>query len=378
MQEEIRGSVKLIYEKFHTFAATTGLKENPLKCQVYFMGVSSEEKQMILEYLGYEEGELLVRYLGLPFSTKKLTISQCKPSIDKVTARICTWMARTLSYAGRVQLIRSVLTGIQAYWAQAFILPEKVIKLLEAMCHNYLWSGTATVTRRPLVAWEKVYLPKSEGGLNLVFLQYRNTTAILKLLWALTEKKDRLWVMWIHTYYVKNNNIWHMQCPKQAVWLIQKIFTMRKFQHLFPDWKAFIHQNSFSIKKAYYVLRGNHAKVPWKSIICDNISPPKATFIAWIALWGKLRTKDLIRSWEVTTDMTCVLCSEQDETLEHLFFACKFSKQIWQEVLHWLNMHSSVTTWTKEWTWIAKKCKRKSRPALALKAAFYLVVYSIW
>lgn len=101
-----------------------------------------------------------------------------------MTAIISTWRARTLSYAGRTQLIKSVVTGIQAYWAQVFILPQKVIKLIEAICRSYLWTRSANVTRRALVAWDKVCLSESAGGLNLISPQHRNKDAIVKLLWA--------------------------------------------------------------------------------------------------------------------------------------------------------------------------------------------------
>lgn len=111
------GSIKLLYEKFVLFAAATGLKENPLKCHIYMKGFLNESRQQILDFLGYEEGDLPVKYLGLPLLTKILSVAQCKPLINKVTDRINNWMARTLSYAGRAQLIKSVLSGIQAYWA---------------------------------------------------------------------------------------------------------------------------------------------------------------------------------------------------------------------------------------------------------------------
>ena len=53
-------------------------------------------------------------------------------------ARINSWTARKLSYAGRAQLVQTVLFGVQAYWAQLFIFPAKIIKLIESMCRSYL------------------------------------------------------------------------------------------------------------------------------------------------------------------------------------------------------------------------------------------------
>lgn len=38
------GSIKLMYDKFHLFTAATGLKQNPLKCQVYMEGLNQEGK----------------------------------------------------------------------------------------------------------------------------------------------------------------------------------------------------------------------------------------------------------------------------------------------------------------------------------------------
>lgn len=83
-------SVQLLHRAFNTFVAAIGLKENSIKCQVYFGGVTREVKMQILEYLNFTEDELPVRYLGVPLSTKKLSVLQCKPLIDKIIARITT------------------------------------------------------------------------------------------------------------------------------------------------------------------------------------------------------------------------------------------------------------------------------------------------
>lgn len=76
-----------------------------------------KEKQEILNTLGYIEGQLPVKYLGVPLSTRKLTIYQCQPLIEKITVRMRSWISRLLSYAGRLQFIQSVISGIQSYWS---------------------------------------------------------------------------------------------------------------------------------------------------------------------------------------------------------------------------------------------------------------------
>ena len=115
-----------------------------------------EVKQQIIQQLGYTMEELPFKYLGVPLSTKKMNIIQWYPLIDKIMARINSWTAKKLSYAGRTQLIKTVLFGVQSYWAQLFIIPAKIIKVIEGLCRSYLWSGVGYVTKKALIAWEKV------------------------------------------------------------------------------------------------------------------------------------------------------------------------------------------------------------------------------
>ncbi|CAN4077341.1 unnamed protein product [Withania somnifera] len=181
-------------EKLNKFLEASGLKANMNKSQMYFGGVDRVTMDRILNILGYEKGELSVKYLGVPLSTKKLTVQQHRPLAEKITARITNWMAKSLSYAGRLQLIRSVLFGMQAYWTQLFLMPKKVIKMIEAICRSYPGSGQAVITKKSLVAWKKICVPKGAGGLNLLNLKVWSQAAICKLLWALSQQKEKLWI----------------------------------------------------------------------------------------------------------------------------------------------------------------------------------------
>ncbi|WMV07514.1 hypothetical protein MTR67_000899 [Solanum verrucosum] len=129
-------SVTAMHKVFMVFSKASGLQENMNKSSIYFGGVAQSEKDRILQVLGYTQGDLPFKYLGIPLSTKKLTLLQWQPLIEKMVGRITSWTAKKLSYAGRVQLVRSVLFGIQAYWAQLFLLPTKVIKTIEAYCRS--------------------------------------------------------------------------------------------------------------------------------------------------------------------------------------------------------------------------------------------------
>ncbi|XP_062143952.1 uncharacterized protein LOC133851525 [Alnus glutinosa] len=90
----------------------------------------------------------------------------CDALVAKIAGRIDSWLVWHLSFAMRLQLISSILFSLQVFWARVFILPKKVIRLIEQKFNRFLWSGKDTKAKAK-VAWDKVCFPKSEGGLGL-------------------------------------------------------------------------------------------------------------------------------------------------------------------------------------------------------------------
>ena len=80
-------------------------------------------REEMLAVLGFQEGLLPMRCLGLPLLSSRLSIADCRPLLLKIDKRISGWEGLALSYAGRVQIIKSVLMLVSLYWTSAFILP---------------------------------------------------------------------------------------------------------------------------------------------------------------------------------------------------------------------------------------------------------------
>ncbi|XP_021765919.1 uncharacterized protein LOC110730423 [Chenopodium quinoa] len=186
-------SVNLLFQAFLKFSGASGLSANLDKSEVYFGGVSIDVQAELKDLLGVSQGSIPFRYLGIPLSSKKLIIAQCRPLVEKVTARIQGWMAKHLSYARRLQLVKSVLFVFLTYWSQIFILPKKILKEIEARFRCFLWTGSSTTARKSLVAWNYVCLPKVCGGWNFPFLPEWNKAPVTKLLWDIAHKADNLW-----------------------------------------------------------------------------------------------------------------------------------------------------------------------------------------
>ena len=84
---------------------------------------------------------------------------------------------------------------------------------------------------------------------------------------------------------------------------------------------------SFSIKAAYKSLAPNSNKVVWHKLVWYPQFIPKASFILWLAIRGRLGTQDRLHI--SSTNPKCLLCNNQMETHNHLFFNCSVTSSIW-------------------------------------------------
>lgn len=86
---------------------------------------------------------------------------------------------------------------------------------------------------------------------------------------------------------------------------------------------------SFSSRDTWERIRTPAPLVPWHSVAWFREEIPRCSFITWMALLGRLPTRDRLISWGMTVPSGCVLCSSADESLSHLFFQCSFAVASW-------------------------------------------------
>ncbi|XP_021857904.1 uncharacterized protein [Spinacia oleracea] len=225
---------------------------------------------------------------------------------------------------GRLQLFKSVLCGIQLYRCQIFVMPKKVMNEIQRLCRCFLWSGADSGSRKAPISW---------------------------------DHQDRMWVKWMHAYYIKNNDFWSMDVPNGLTWSMRKIWHQREILAQAGAVHTFVHGGKFRICKAYQFLKPEASTVRWKTIICNSQASPKSTFIVWLAIQNRLTTKDRLLSWNLNINGTCVLCHKCPENVAHLFFDCEYSAEIWDKVIQTCGVHRVTQNWTEIIEWVAKKSR---------------------
>jgi hypothetical protein len=82
-----RESIVAINHCLSQFQKLSGLVPNPSKSSLFVAGVSSEIKSTLLGILGFTEGLLPVRYLGVPLIFTNLKVVDCRVLVDNIVAR---------------------------------------------------------------------------------------------------------------------------------------------------------------------------------------------------------------------------------------------------------------------------------------------------
>lgn len=88
-----------------------------------------------------------------------------------------------------------------------FVIPKKILHEIQMVCRACLWSGKFYSCRGGYVAWPKVCIPKYAGGrLGVRNLMEWNIATLDRYTWALTTKKDNMWIKWVSELYVKSED----------------------------------------------------------------------------------------------------------------------------------------------------------------------------
>lgn len=223
-----RNSIGCLFKGITLFSEISGLKPNPMKCQCFFGNVSADVIHFTTALTGFQHSFLPVKYLGLPLITSKLNAADCAPLVMRLCDRIDVWTCKFLSIAGRLQLLKSVLFGIQNYWSMYLFLPMKVLKKIKSVLANFLWSGHHSSSAMHKVSWEDCCRPKCEGGLGIRDPIEVNRAAIFFQLWRIIQPgTSSLWIRWFHCCLLRNKPFWTAPLPTHCPWGARKILNVR-------------------------------------------------------------------------------------------------------------------------------------------------------
>lgn len=314
----------------------------------------------------------------MPISTSKLKAKDCQSLVEKMVIRIRVWGTRHLSFAARCQLVNSVLMSIHTYWGQLFIIPKSILKEVNSICRCFLWSGTHNDTRPGAVAWDKLCRNKKEGGLGFRDIGIWNMIALCKLAWGVAQKQDNLWVKWVHGIYIKDSNWENYTAPAHASWSWKYVCQAKNMMNEKNNGGQWLMNGQFSIKQHYQILLSGSRPVNWARYVWNRYSIPKHRLIMWLAIQNRLKTRQRLKMMNVCEDHQCLLCQQQQETVTHLLFECKFNELCISQVLQWLGVTWRTRSLDQLCRWSMNRYTGNRTRKMVLLSAIAATVYTIW
>jgi len=125
-----------IMNVLHEFHECAGLQANMQKSQMVLGGCSPDLQYKCQQITGLQDSNFPLKYLGVPITSSRLTKVACRNLVEKITVRMKIWATKSLSYAGRVMLINTVVFGMFNYWASIFILATEVVSKRTQLCRK--------------------------------------------------------------------------------------------------------------------------------------------------------------------------------------------------------------------------------------------------
>ncbi|XP_071689558.1 uncharacterized protein [Rutidosis leptorrhynchoides] len=179
------------------FEDVSGLKINFEKSCLYGINVVTDEIELMAKQLKCSSGKLPFTYLGVPVGAKMNKSKDWDPVIKKFHKRFLDWKSRTVSFGGRLTLIKSVLNS----------LPASILHLLEGLRHIFFWDGSGEGNKMSWVKWNDILLPYGEGGLNIGSLKAKNWALLGKWWWRFRTETNAFWVKIIQSIYGREGGL---------------------------------------------------------------------------------------------------------------------------------------------------------------------------
>ncbi|XP_060211786.1 uncharacterized protein LOC132639350 [Lycium barbarum] len=123
---------------------------------------------------------------------------------------------------------------------------------------------------------------------------------------------------------------------------------------------------------------GTLPRVGWRKLICSNPCPPKWLFMGYLAVNGKVYSKDMLINWGMDVDPLCRLCKGAAENINHLFFTCPVAAAVWSKLLQWQGITRQCCEWTEECEWMEMHCRNNNPSSVIYRMTLAGCIYHIW
>ena len=191
----IKEDIGALTELLNKFGEASGLKTNFKKSSVVPIRCEGIDLDYVLGGLPIIKTNFPIKYLGLPLTTGRLKRVHFQPIIDKAIGKLTAWNARNIAPAGRLTLVKAVLTSQSVYLLTALDAPKAILEEIDIIRKRFFWAGAAAITGgKCKVNWVRSARPTQLGGLGILNLKRFARSLRLRWLWQEWKEFDKPWI----------------------------------------------------------------------------------------------------------------------------------------------------------------------------------------
>ncbi|CAN1337325.1 hypothetical protein LINPERPRIM_LOCUS37560 [Linum perenne] len=135
----------------------------------------------------------------------------------------------------------------------------------------------------------------------------------------------------------------------------------------------------YSVSTVYESLCSRQPVVEWGDLVWKNPQLPKHCLICWLAVNGRLVTKEAMSHWGFSLDISCLFCDNGIESIQHIMIECGFMKDLRDQVYKKLKVcPATAITWELEIKRVAAKWSGNSMQAKKGRLMWRALISTVW
>jgi len=319
------------------FCKVSGAKVNVSKSSVMFFGRWADKTKAKGGYKVCEDG---LKILGVRFFRGNSAKENWEGRLRVVQAKIVRWNSRGLSLWGRLEVVKADLLPSLNYLAYVFPVPFWLGRKLEKMVFSFLWKNSTE-----MVARLQMYRLVRDGGrgvpciplkMEAIFCSFAARVASQE-----TVHKARFLAQFWLAFPLRSLGNWRGTMP----WSTDRPEQYNKVADFIAR-KPWCLEESLILehKKLYSRLRdelveGVENAVSSYGVSWSMLQPSYLTGFCkdlnWLTVLGRLPVRERLYRHGSGRSPKCPIGCGQDETVEHVFWACPGAGAFWRLVMRW-------------------------------------------
>ncbi|XP_020243360.1 uncharacterized protein LOC109821594 [Asparagus officinalis] len=164
-----RKSLNLILKIIDIYSQSSGQQLNLAKCRYYIKSKAPRERNRVIDNtLHFIRGLFPMTYLGVPIGPGQRKAAPFLPLVDRIKVCLQGWQGKLLSQAGRLILIKHVLSSMPIHLLSAISIPKSVLSKIESLFANFFWGSSEFATKNIGFLGINFVVLCPKGGLEFV------------------------------------------------------------------------------------------------------------------------------------------------------------------------------------------------------------------